>query len=501
MAMTSMTSEMPTYPSGLGTRGSQFEDASRLDLRCPQFAGGELRRERGRNRREQLYSAATCVSPQLDVDQSEYYAGGRDLGIPFDDCGIAVAPAGDDACWASGAAECVAHVRQGFGYRRGNCQCNDRSIVQRRSGGPLDRRAVAFAGKLEHRVRASGRRARAPKRGPALARNDVVDGRAARGVQLSLDDKSEINHVRFIVSRRKRAILRVASTQRALVVSTGKNSARISVDGESGVRTAQLRRMTGERFMPVPGDVVSVRLLEDGQAVVDRIEPRTFTLERRSAGGRAKTMAANVDLLVVVAALANPPPRLVTLDQLLAFAEVEGVGAAIVLTKPDLAEPAVRRACDDLYRGIGYDTIVVNPKLGENVEGLRNLIRGHRALLAGNSGVGKSTIFRALGGETSVGEVSRYGLGRQTTTAGRLYRMGDGFLVDSPGINEFGLGTIDAVALTQAFREMREPALHCRFSDCTHLQEPNCAVQSAVAGGQISADRYASYRKILLEPT
>jgi ribosome biogenesis GTPase len=284
-------------------------------------------------------------------------------------------------------------------------------------------------------------------------------------------------------------------------VSTGKNSARISVDGESGVRTAQLRRMTGERFMPVPGDVVSVRLLEDGQAVVDRIEPRTFTLERRSAGGRAKTMAANVDLLVVVAALANPPPRLVTLDQLLAFAEVEGVGAAIVLTKPDLAEPAVRRACDDLYRGIGYDTIVVNPKLGENVEGLRNLIRGHRALLAGNSGVGKSTIFRALGGETSVGEVSRYGLGRQTTTAGRLYRMGDGFLVDSPGINEFGLGTIDAVALTQAFREMREPALHCRFSDCTHLQEPNCAVQSAVAGGQISADRYASYRKILLEPT
>lgn len=259
--------------------------------------------------------------------------------------------------------------------------------------------------------------------------------------------------------------------------------------------------MTGERFMPIPGDVVSVRLLEDGQAVVDRIEPRTLTLERRSAGGRAKTMAANVDLLIIVAALANPAPRLVTLDQLLAFAEVEGVGAAIVLTKPDLAEADLRRECDDLYRRIGYDTIVVNPKLGENVEGLRNLIRGHRALLAGNSGVGKSTIFRALGGETAVGEVSRYGLGRQTTTAGRLYRMGDGFLIDSPGINEFGLGTIDAAALTQAFREMREPALRCRFTDCTHLQEPDCAVQAAVAEGEISAGRYASYRKILQEPT
>ncbi len=259
--------------------------------------------------------------------------------------------------------------------------------------------------------------------------------------------------------------------------------------------------MTGERFMPVPGDVVTVRLLEDGQAVVDRMEPRTFTLERRSAGGRAKTMAANVNLLIVVAALANPPPRLVTLDQLLAFAEVEGIDAAVVLTKPDLADDRQRREYQELYRGLGYDTIVVNPKSGENVDGLRALIHGHRALLAGNSGVGKSTIFRALGGETSIGEVSRYGLGRQTTSAGRLYQIGDGFLIDSPGINEFGLGNIEPKALSEAFREMRGSALQCRFTDCTHLQEPDCAVQAAVAQGRISAGRYASYRKILLEPS
>ncbi len=258
--------------------------------------------------------------------------------------------------------------------------------------------------------------------------------------------------------------------------------------------------MTGERFMPVPGDVVTVRLLEDGQALVDRIEPRTFTLERRSAGGRAKTMAANVDMLVVVAALANPAPRLVTLDQLLAFAEVEAVRAAVVFTKPDLADDARKGELSDLYRQLGYATIVVNPKLGENVEGLRELLAGHRALLAGNSGVGKSTIFRALGGETSVGEVSRYGLGRQTTTAGRLYRMGDGFLIDSPGINEFGLGAIGAGALAGAFREMQEPARRCRFTDCTHLQEPDCAVQAALAQERISPSRYASYRRILLEP-
>lgn len=253
--------------------------------------------------------------------------------------------------------------------------------------------------------------------------------------------------------------------------------------------------------MPVPGDVVEARLLHDGQALVERIEPRTFTLERRSAGGRSKTMAANVDLLVTVTALANPAPRLVTLDQLLAFAEVEHIAAAVVFTKPDLSDSNEKRALTAIYGRLGYPTVVINPKTGKNVDALRDLIRGHRALLAGNSGVGKSTIFRALGGDTPIGEVSRYGLGRQTTTAGRLYRLESGFLIDSPGINEFGLGAIDADTLTPAFREMREPALRCRFTDCMHLREPDCAVQAAVAEGCIAPSRYASYRKMLLEPT
>ncbi len=255
--------------------------------------------------------------------------------------------------------------------------------------------------------------------------------------------------------------------------------------------------------MPVPGDVVEVRILEDGQALVERMEPRGFSLERRSAGGRAKTMAANVDLLVTVTALANPAPRLVILDQLLAFAEIEGIASAVILTKPDLADRAEMHALLALYQALEYPSIAVNPKQGANVDGLRELIAGRRALLVGNSGVGKSTIFRALGGggDTPIGDVSRHGLGRQTTTVGRLYRTPEGFLIDSPGINEFGLGAIDARALSEAFREMREPAQHCRFTDCTHLLEPDCAVQAAVEHGRIAPSRYASYRKMLLEPT
>lgn len=249
--------------------------------------------------------------------------------------------------------------------------------------------------------------------------------------------------------------------------------------------------------MPVPGDVVSVRLLEDGAAVLERIEPRDLTLERRTPGGRSKTMAANVNMLVTVTALADPSPRLVILDQLLAFAELQEVGAVVVFTKPDLADPANVEALPALYRELGYATIVANPKRGENVAALRELIRTHRAMLAGNSGVGKSTIFRALGGGGSVGEVSRFGLGRQTTTAARLYRIGEGFLIDSPGVNEFGLGAIEAADLARGFLEIGAAGAGCRFADCSHLREPGCAVLTRVAEGAIAASRYGSYRKIL----
>jgi ribosome biogenesis GTPase / thiamine phosphate phosphatase len=289
--------------------------------------------------------------------------------------------------------------------------------------------------------------------------------------------------------------------RRALVVSTGKNVAWVALDDESAARLAQLRRMSGERFMPVPGDVVWVRVLEDDKTVVERIEPRSFVLERRTAGGRAKTMASNIDTLVTVTALADPPPRLITLDQLLAFAELAEISAIVVLTKPDLAPAGIETELSQLYRGLDYTTIVMNPKEGVNIEALRVEITGRRSLLSGVSGVGKSSIFRALGGRAVVGETSRHGLGRQTTTSAHLYRMPQGFLIDSPGVNEFGLGETAAQELVYGFREMREPALRCRFTDCTHLREPGCAVRQAVDEGRIAPSRYESYRKMLAQPT
>ncbi|HEY5340161.1 MAG TPA: ribosome small subunit-dependent GTPase A, partial [Candidatus Aquilonibacter sp.] len=140
-------------------------------------------------------------------------------------------------------------------------------------------------------------------------------------------------------------------------------------------------------------------------------------------------------------------------------------------------------------------------RAGENVEALRAELGLRHALLCGNSGVGKSSIFLALGGQGNVGAVSRHGMGRQTTSAARLYRLPNGFLIDSPGVNEFGLGKIEPGELVAGFREMREPATGCRFTDCTHLREPGCGVREALAAGRIAASRYASYERILLEPT
>jgi ribosome biogenesis GTPase / thiamine phosphate phosphatase len=271
----------------------------------------------------------------------------------------------------------------------------------------------------------------------------------------------------------------------------------VALDGEETTRRAYLRRMRGKRFMPVPGDIAYVRLLPEGETIVESLAPREISLTRRTVGGREKTMAANVDTLVTVTSLADPPPRTVVLDQLIAFTELQGIAAIVVLTKPDLATPRDARHMRSVYRKLDYPVVVVDPKHGTNVDGLRALLADRRSLLCGVSGVGKSSIFRALGGSGAVKDVSRRGLGRQTTTAARLCRIEGGFLIDSPGVAEFGLGQISPRELAEAFVEMSDPAQHCRFGDCTHLHEPDCGVQAAVASGAIEPSRYASYRQIL----
>jgi ribosome biogenesis GTPase len=282
------------------------------------------------------------------------------------------------------------------------------------------------------------------------------------------------------------------------VVSVGRNAAWIAFDDEHRLRPASLRKHE-DRLSLVTGDLVMARDLDGERALVDSREPRSFALERTTGGGRTKTMAANIDAVAVVAAYDRPALHLAMVDELLAFAEIHGLRAFLLLTKPDLAAPEARVRVTGLYRALGYPTFELNPKSGLGVSEVEALLAGHQTLLIGQSGVGKSSLFGALGGAGgTIGAVSgKSGRGRQTTTSARLQRFGTGFLIDSPGVGEFELRDVPWREVVEGFTEFREAAPTCRFRDCTHRSEPGCSVRAAVEAGRIAPARYASYLSII----
>ncbi|HYZ16717.1 MAG TPA: ribosome small subunit-dependent GTPase A [Candidatus Acidoferrum sp.] len=288
--------------------------------------------------------------------------------------------------------------------------------------------------------------------------------------------------------------------RRARVIAVGRNAAWIVADDEHEPRLASLRSKT-KHVMLVPGDLVQARQIADDRTVIDAVSPRGFALVRRTAGGRTKTMAANIDTLVIVAALVDPPLHLALIDRLIAFAVQHALATLLVLTKADLAGDARAEEVAAIYRAIDVPVLIINPRTDRGIGELREQLAARHALLVGNSGVGKSSIFRALGGVATVGELSRTGRGRQTTTSARLFRLGDGFLIDSPGIGEFTLDPLAPIEVAKLFPEMRAPAEHCRFADCRHLGEPDCAVREALEDGRIAPTRYASYREIVTGET
>jgi ribosome biogenesis GTPase len=283
----------------------------------------------------------------------------------------------------------------------------------------------------------------------------------------------------------------------ARVVSVGRNAAWIAFEDEDVVRLAALRKNL-ERTSLVPGDLVRATPLEDDRVLIDAREPRSFTLTRTTQGGRLKTMAANIDGIAVVTAFSRPPLHLAMIDELIAFAEIHDIDARIIFTKPDIAErPADVDELPQLYRSLGYAALVANPKQHAGIAAIEREFAHARTLLIGQSGVGKSSLFAALGGTADVGDVSKIGRGKQTTTTGRLHRFSGGFLIDSPGVGEFELGEMTPGELGLGFVEFAPLLGTCRFADCVHKTEPECAVRGAVADGRIAESRYASYRNIL----
>lgn len=209
-----------------------------------------------------------------------------------------------------------------------------------------------------------------------------------------------------------------------------------------------------------------------------------------------KVIAANMDQLVVVAAVANPPLRPRLLDRYLIIAERGEMPAVLVVNKTDLGTPDERLLAT--YAALGMASLHVSAATGAGLDAFRERLQGRSSILAGASGVGKSSLLNALVPELDLTtrEVRASDRGRHTTSAATLYDLPfGGRVVDTPGVRELGI-EIDRNVLPWYFPEIAELAQHCRFRDCTHTHEPHCAVQQAAAEGRLAIPRYDSYLRL-----
>lgn len=257
----------------------------------------------------------------------------------------------------------------------------------------------------------------------------------------------------------------------------------------------------------VVGDRVAVERDEEGIGAICSISPRRNYIIRRASNlsRESHIIAANVDRALLVATLFSPTTAPEFIDRFLVTCEAYRVPVTILLAKFDLAreEPEAVAGFKAIYESAGYPVIEVSTLTGEGLAQVRELLRGRTTLLAGNSGVGKSTLAGAVepGLDIRTGSISEsHHKGRHTTTFSAMYPLtGGGFLIDTPGIKGFGLIDIGDRELWHYFPEMMQRAPGCRFYNCTHVHEPGCAVREAVEAGQIALSRYESYLKMLDE--
>ena len=263
----------------------------------------------------------------------------------------------------------------------------------------------------------------------------------------------------------------------------------------------------GESGLPSAGSDVPT---EQNPAVITAVLPRRNYVIRRSTNlsRQAHIIAANVDRAFIVVTIDFPEVKLPFLDRLLVTCEVYNVPVTIVLNKCDLYTGKYQDRLSvfhSIYEGAGYSVMDVSAVTGQGIDMLREACKGAVSLFSGVSGVGKSSLIRALDPslDPKVGEISDAHLqGKHTTTFYEMYPLATGgFIIDTPGIRGFGLVDIARDEIALYFPEMLKASAGCRFTPCTHTHEPGCAVKAAVEDGLISYERYSSYLGMLEDET
>jgi ribosome biogenesis GTPase len=254
----------------------------------------------------------------------------------------------------------------------------------------------------------------------------------------------------------------------------------------------------GRRLSPLPGDAVTCDQTADGSWFIATVEPRQSVLTRIDKRGRPESIASNISQLLVVVA-PTPQPDWFLVDRFLVAAELTGIEAIVIWNKSDLMPPADMPAIGT-YPAVGYRLVASCAQGSAGSSELAAVLNGQRSVLVGQSGVGKSSLMNSLLGTAlqTTGTLSdRNNHGRHTTTTAVMHELpGGGELIDSPGVRNYAPYIEVASRLEGGFREFAPYLGRCRFDDCQHDREPDCAITDAVANGDIAASRYRSYLQL-----
>ena len=280
----------------------------------------------------------------------------------------------------------------------------------------------------------------------------------------------------------------------ALVIATFSRRMRIRLDGGEEAEA----RIKGKRLKPVCGDRVALEPIEgESDWLITSVLERSNELTRPNQRGRVEVLAANVEMLVCVAA-PTPKPDWFVVDRYLCAAESMHVPAIVAFNKTDIAGPDESLA---VYERVGYSTVRCSALEGDGIDRLRDLMSGKTAIIVGQSGVGKSSLINALVSEAALKTAqvsSKTREGKHTTVNSVMLPLpGGGAVIDSPGVRDYAPALESATQVVRGFREIEHAGHDCRFANCRHLQEPGCAVKAAVEAGAIDARRYESYRRAL----
>ena len=249
------------------------------------------------------------------------------------------------------------------------------------------------------------------------------------------------------------------------------------------------------------GDRVSV---SEGNFITEIEDRRNYIIRKSiNLSKQSHIIAANVDQALLVVTVSRPQTSTTFIDRFLASAEAYRVPVVLIFNKTDLLDDDERhyqQMLIHLYETVGYECRAISAETGEGVDALLPMLQGKITLLSGNSGVGKSTLINRLvpGVNLRTAEISdAHQTGQHTTTFSEMITLGDGYLIDTPGIKGFGTFDIEPEELTSYFREIFRFSQDCRFSNCTHTHEPGCAVLKALEDHYIAQSRYQSYLSML----